>query len=146
MTRCRSAETSKHRQTHTHTWFLGTTHTRFLGTLANVRRPCLGLCRGFPLLKCIVLKHLSREEEETPLGSQSPPAKRSCPDLQVKTRTKPTWTSAWVYCGYLSSNVCLDVQPFCFLSNCLMTSLINHQHCPCFDHCSPPPAPPHPAG
>ncbi|KAF3697372.1 Acetyl-coenzyme A synthetase, cytoplasmic [Channa argus] len=39
--------------------------------------------KGFPVEKCIVLKHLSKETEDTPLGSQSPPAKRSCPDLQV---------------------------------------------------------------
>ncbi|XP_018516974.1 acetyl-coenzyme A synthetase, cytoplasmic isoform X3 [Lates calcarifer] len=39
--------------------------------------------KGFPIEKCIMLKHLSKEAEETSLGSQSPPAKRSCPDLQV---------------------------------------------------------------
>ncbi|XP_040902870.1 acetyl-coenzyme A synthetase, cytoplasmic isoform X5 [Toxotes jaculatrix] len=39
--------------------------------------------KGFPVEKCIMLKHLSKEAEETSLGSQSPPAKRSCPDLQV---------------------------------------------------------------
>ncbi|XP_026222686.1 acetyl-coenzyme A synthetase, cytoplasmic isoform X2 [Anabas testudineus] len=39
--------------------------------------------KGFPVEKCIMLKHLSKETEETALGSQSPPAKRSCPDLQV---------------------------------------------------------------
>uniref|UniRef100_A0A667YFQ1 Acetyl-coenzyme A synthetase, cytoplasmic n=1 Tax=Myripristis murdjan TaxID=586833 RepID=A0A667YFQ1_9TELE len=39
--------------------------------------------KGFPLQRCIMLKHLSKEAEETPLGSQSPPAKRACPDLQV---------------------------------------------------------------
>ncbi|XP_029361374.1 acetyl-coenzyme A synthetase, cytoplasmic isoform X3 [Echeneis naucrates] len=38
--------------------------------------------KGFPLEKCIMLKHLSKEEE-TSVGSQSPPAKRPCPDLQV---------------------------------------------------------------
>uniref|UniRef100_A0A8C4F166 Acetyl-coenzyme A synthetase, cytoplasmic n=1 Tax=Dicentrarchus labrax TaxID=13489 RepID=A0A8C4F166_DICLA len=43
----------------------------------------LSLCRGFPVKRCIMLKHLSKEAEETPLGSHSPPAKRSCPDLQV---------------------------------------------------------------
>uniref|UniRef100_A0A8C6T9J9 Acetyl-coenzyme A synthetase n=1 Tax=Neogobius melanostomus TaxID=47308 RepID=A0A8C6T9J9_9GOBI len=36
--------------------------------------------KGFTVRKCIMLKHLSKEIEE---GSQSPPAKRSCPDLQV---------------------------------------------------------------
>ncbi|XP_056278735.1 acetyl-coenzyme A synthetase, cytoplasmic isoform X2 [Pseudoliparis swirei] len=39
--------------------------------------------KGFCIERCIMLKHLSKEAEETPLGSQSPPAKRSCPDLQV---------------------------------------------------------------
>ncbi|XP_038577912.1 acetyl-coenzyme A synthetase, cytoplasmic isoform X3 [Micropterus salmoides] len=39
--------------------------------------------KGFPVHRCIMLKHLSKEAEDTPLGSQSPPAKRSCPDLQV---------------------------------------------------------------
>ncbi|XP_010901861.1 acetyl-coenzyme A synthetase, cytoplasmic isoform X2 [Esox lucius] len=39
--------------------------------------------RSFPVEKCIVLKHLSKEVEATPLGSQSPPAKRPCPDMQV---------------------------------------------------------------
>ncbi|XP_031700894.1 acetyl-coenzyme A synthetase, cytoplasmic isoform X2 [Anarrhichthys ocellatus] len=39
--------------------------------------------KGFSIQRCIMLKHLSKEAEETPLGSQSPPAKRSCPDLQV---------------------------------------------------------------
>ncbi|KAJ8259942.1 hypothetical protein GJAV_G00175250 [Gymnothorax javanicus] len=49
--------------------------------------------KGVPVQKCIVLKHLSTEEP----GSQSPPAKRPCPDLQQerarenvrKTRPKP---------------------------------------------------------
>ncbi|XP_071370909.1 acetyl-coenzyme A synthetase, cytoplasmic-like, partial [Centroberyx affinis] len=43
--------------------------------------------KGFPVQKCIMLKHLSKEAEETPLGSQSPPAKRSCPDLQQEKQT-----------------------------------------------------------
>uniref|UniRef100_A0A3B4ZVX3 Acetyl-coenzyme A synthetase n=1 Tax=Stegastes partitus TaxID=144197 RepID=A0A3B4ZVX3_9TELE len=38
--------------------------------------------KGFPVERCIMLKHLSKEAEDI-LGSQSPPAKRSCPDLQV---------------------------------------------------------------
>ncbi|XP_029975073.1 acetyl-coenzyme A synthetase, cytoplasmic isoform X3 [Salarias fasciatus] len=38
--------------------------------------------KGFPVKKCIVLKHLSKETEDN-LGSQSPPTKRLCPDLQV---------------------------------------------------------------
>uniref|UniRef100_A0A4W6EZ42 Propionate--CoA ligase n=1 Tax=Lates calcarifer TaxID=8187 RepID=A0A4W6EZ42_LATCA len=43
--------------------------------------------KGFPIEKCIMLKHLSKEAEETSLGSQSPPAKRSCPDLQQEKQT-----------------------------------------------------------
>ncbi|XP_076597560.1 acetyl-coenzyme A synthetase, cytoplasmic isoform X3 [Chaetodon auriga] len=35
--------------------------------------------KGFPVQRCIMLKHLSKDAE----GSESPPAKRSCPDLQV---------------------------------------------------------------
>uniref|UniRef100_A0A8B9L6F8 acetate--CoA ligase n=1 Tax=Astyanax mexicanus TaxID=7994 RepID=A0A8B9L6F8_ASTMX len=39
--------------------------------------------KSFPVERCIVLKHLSKEEHESlSLGSLSPPAKRSCPDLQ----------------------------------------------------------------
>ena len=49
---------------------------------------CVCVHRGFPIQKCIMLKHLSKEAEETPLGSQSPPAKRSCPDLQVNHKLK----------------------------------------------------------
>ncbi|XP_060930209.1 acetyl-coenzyme A synthetase, cytoplasmic isoform X1 [Limanda limanda] len=40
--------------------------------------------KGFPLDKCIVLRHLSKETEDT---SQSPPAKRACPDLQQEKQT-----------------------------------------------------------
>ncbi|XP_040007720.1 acetyl-coenzyme A synthetase, cytoplasmic [Xiphias gladius] len=43
--------------------------------------------KGFPVEKCIMLKHLSKEADETSLGSQSPPAKRSCPDLQQENQT-----------------------------------------------------------
>ncbi|XP_047440952.1 acetyl-coenzyme A synthetase, cytoplasmic isoform X1 [Mugil cephalus] len=43
--------------------------------------------KGFPVEKCIMLKHLSKEPEEI-LGSQSPPAKRSCPDLQQEKQTE----------------------------------------------------------
>lgn len=76
--------------------------------------PCLCVCRGFPVKTCIMLKHLSKEAEETPLGSQSPPAKRSCPDLQVnhklETRTGPfqarpksrcdLWLKHLIFSGY----------------------------------------------
>uniref|UniRef100_A0A665W431 Propionate--CoA ligase n=1 Tax=Echeneis naucrates TaxID=173247 RepID=A0A665W431_ECHNA len=44
--------------------------------------------KGFPLEKCIMLKHLSKEEE-TSVGSQSPPAKRPCPDLQKMKSLRP---------------------------------------------------------
>ncbi|XP_022618822.1 acetyl-coenzyme A synthetase, cytoplasmic isoform X3 [Seriola dumerili] len=44
--------------------------------------------KGFPVEKCIMLKHLSKGAEETSLGSQSPPAKRPCPDLQVPWNPK----------------------------------------------------------
>ncbi|XP_041860697.1 acetyl-coenzyme A synthetase, cytoplasmic isoform X2 [Melanotaenia boesemani] len=43
--------------------------------------------KGFPIERCIMLKHLSKEPEET-VGSSSPPAKRSCPDLQEKNTGK----------------------------------------------------------
>lgn len=43
--------------------------------------------KGFPMKRCIMLKHLSKEAEECPLGSQSPPAKRACPDLQQENQT-----------------------------------------------------------
>ncbi|XP_051961611.1 acetyl-coenzyme A synthetase, cytoplasmic-like isoform X2 [Xyrauchen texanus] len=39
--------------------------------------------KSFSVEKCIVLKHLTKEEEATMPGSLSPPAKRACPDLQV---------------------------------------------------------------
>ncbi|XP_058265882.1 acetyl-coenzyme A synthetase, cytoplasmic isoform X2 [Hemibagrus wyckioides] len=40
--------------------------------------------KSFPVERCIVLKHLSKDEPETSSpGSMSPPAKRACPDLQV---------------------------------------------------------------
>ncbi|XP_021422190.2 acetyl-coenzyme A synthetase, cytoplasmic isoform X1 [Oncorhynchus mykiss] len=38
--------------------------------------------KSFPVQRCIMLKHLSKEVEAIPLSSQSPPAKRPCPDLQ----------------------------------------------------------------
>ncbi|XP_035863934.1 uncharacterized protein LOC118496420 [Sander lucioperca] len=43
--------------------------------------------KGFPIHRCIMLKHLSKEEGDAPLGSQSPPAKRPCPDLQQEKQT-----------------------------------------------------------
>uniref|UniRef100_A0AAY4DTI2 Acetyl-coenzyme A synthetase n=1 Tax=Denticeps clupeoides TaxID=299321 RepID=A0AAY4DTI2_9TELE len=40
-------------------------------------------CRdNFSVLRCIMLKHLCKDEGAS-AGSQSPPAKRSCPDMQV---------------------------------------------------------------
>uniref|UniRef100_A0AAQ4P9W4 Propionate--CoA ligase n=1 Tax=Gasterosteus aculeatus aculeatus TaxID=481459 RepID=A0AAQ4P9W4_GASAC len=46
--------------------------------------------KGFSIQRCIMLKHLSKEAEETLLGSQSPPAKRPCSDLQVNHELKPS--------------------------------------------------------
>lgn len=65
---------------------------------------CVFLCRGFPVKKCIMLKHLSKEPEGI-VGSRSPPAKRSCPDLEVNgnlesKRFEPRVTTT---CGY---NIC----------------------------------------
>ncbi|XP_075882965.1 acetyl-coenzyme A synthetase, cytoplasmic [Nelusetta ayraudi] len=53
--------------------------------------------KGFPVQRCIVLKHLSKEAEEDP---GSPPAKRSCPDLQEKQsgrvkKTRPVLQVPW---------------------------------------------------
>lgn len=47
--------------------------------------------KGFPVERCIMLRHLTRGQEEeggSPLGSQSPPAKRPCPDLQDKQKER----------------------------------------------------------
>lgn len=38
--------------------------------------------KSFSVEKCIMLKHLTKEDEGTTPGSLSPPAKRACPDLQ----------------------------------------------------------------
>ncbi|XP_064154121.1 acetyl-coenzyme A synthetase, cytoplasmic [Anguilla rostrata] len=38
--------------------------------------------KNFPVQKCIMIKHLSKEESVSPAGCQSPPVKRACPDLQ----------------------------------------------------------------
>ncbi|XP_058497977.1 acetyl-coenzyme A synthetase, cytoplasmic-like isoform X3 [Solea solea] len=62
--------------------------------------------KGFPVNKCIMLKHLSKGDDTSP-GSQSPPAKRTCPGLQVnnkqqhqrfddeKQRTRPVPQVPW---------------------------------------------------
>ncbi|XP_026775916.3 acetyl-coenzyme A synthetase, cytoplasmic isoform X1 [Pangasianodon hypophthalmus] len=55
--------------------------------LKVIAEEALQKCRdkSFPVERCIVLKHLSKEEPEASSpGSMSPPAKRSCPDLQQK--------------------------------------------------------------
>ncbi|XP_068599527.1 acetyl-coenzyme A synthetase, cytoplasmic isoform X2 [Brachionichthys hirsutus] len=44
--------------------------------------------KGFPVQRCIMLKHLSKEAQESPLRSQSPPAKRPCPELQEEQTGK----------------------------------------------------------
>ncbi|XP_017342237.1 acetyl-coenzyme A synthetase, cytoplasmic isoform X3 [Ictalurus punctatus] len=54
--------------------------------LKVIAEEALQKCRdkSFPVKRCIVLKHLSKDElEASSPGSMSPPAKRSCPDLQV---------------------------------------------------------------
>lgn len=71
-----------------------------------IRTLSLCLCRGFPVEKCIMLKHLSKEPEEI-LGSQSPPAKRSCPDLQVNDKLE-TWL--WQARGWFA--IILSCNPF----------------------------------
>lgn len=56
--------------------------------------------KGFPVGRCIMLKHLSKEPEGI-LGSQSPPAKRPCPDLQQEKqagrvkKTRPVPKVSW---------------------------------------------------
>ncbi|KAL1021361.1 hypothetical protein UPYG_G00012320 [Umbra pygmaea] len=52
--------------------------------LKMIADDALQKCRdkGFPVEKCIMLKHLSKEAEAPPLGCLSPPAKRPCPDMQ----------------------------------------------------------------
>uniref|UniRef100_A0A8B9L484 Acetyl-coenzyme A synthetase, cytoplasmic n=1 Tax=Astyanax mexicanus TaxID=7994 RepID=A0A8B9L484_ASTMX len=48
--------------------------------------------KSFPVERCIVLKHLSKEEHESlSLGSLSPPAKRSCPDLRLHHTHPVPW-------------------------------------------------------
>ncbi|XP_072222863.1 acetyl-coenzyme A synthetase, cytoplasmic [Leuresthes tenuis] len=57
--------------------------------LKSIADEALQKCRdkGFPIERCIVLKHLSSKPVEI-VGSHSPPAKRSCPDLQEKQTGK----------------------------------------------------------
>ncbi|XP_015249070.1 PREDICTED: acetyl-coenzyme A synthetase, cytoplasmic isoform X3 [Cyprinodon variegatus] len=55
--------------------------------------------KGFPVKKSIMLKHLSKEPEGV-VGSQSPPAKRVCPDLEEKRtgkvkKTRPVPKVPW---------------------------------------------------
>ncbi|XP_051516193.1 acetyl-coenzyme A synthetase, cytoplasmic-like isoform X3 [Myxocyprinus asiaticus] len=54
-------------------------------SLKLIADEALQKCRdkSFSVEKCIVLKHLTKEDEATIPGSLSPPAKRACPDLQV---------------------------------------------------------------
>uniref|UniRef100_A0A8C1VP07 Acetyl-coenzyme A synthetase n=1 Tax=Cyprinus carpio TaxID=7962 RepID=A0A8C1VP07_CYPCA len=53
-------------------------------SLKLIADEALQKCRdkSFTVEKCIMLKHLTKEEEASS-GSLSPPAKRACPDLQV---------------------------------------------------------------
>ncbi|XP_060793909.1 acetyl-coenzyme A synthetase, cytoplasmic isoform X2 [Neoarius graeffei] len=60
-------------------------------SLKVIAEEALQKCRdkSFSVERCIVLKHLSKEEPEASSpGSMSPPAKRSCPDLQKKVKEK----------------------------------------------------------
>ncbi|XP_037540556.1 acetyl-coenzyme A synthetase, cytoplasmic isoform X2 [Nematolebias whitei] len=55
--------------------------------------------KDFPVKKCIMLKHLSKQPEGI-VGSRSPPAKRSCPDLEKKQtgkakKTRPVPQIPW---------------------------------------------------
>ncbi|XP_028849394.1 acetyl-coenzyme A synthetase, cytoplasmic isoform X2 [Denticeps clupeoides] len=43
--------------------------------------------KSFSVLRCIMLKHLCKDEGAS-AGSQSPPAKRSCPDMQEKQKDR----------------------------------------------------------
>lgn len=69
--------------------------------------------KGFPVGRCIMLKHLSKEPEGI-LGSQSPPAKRPCPDLQQekqagrvkKTRPVPKVFSQLTLDNLFASTLC----------------------------------------
>ncbi|KAG7477907.1 hypothetical protein MATL_G00074470 [Megalops atlanticus] len=56
-------------------------------SLKLIADDALQRCRdkGVPVEKCIMLKHLSKEQPDSPAGSPSPPAKRPCPDLQQET-------------------------------------------------------------
>ncbi|XP_036389619.1 acetyl-coenzyme A synthetase, cytoplasmic [Megalops cyprinoides] len=57
--------------------------------------------KGFPVQKCIMIKHLTKEEAALPPGCQSPPAKRACPDLQQEKqrervkKVRPTPQVPW---------------------------------------------------
>ncbi|XP_057175326.1 acetyl-coenzyme A synthetase, cytoplasmic isoform X1 [Triplophysa rosa] len=44
--------------------------------------------KSFPVEKCIMLKHLTKEDESTIHGSLSPPAKRACSDLQQEKQNE----------------------------------------------------------
>ncbi|XP_030624551.1 acetyl-coenzyme A synthetase, cytoplasmic isoform X2 [Chanos chanos] len=59
-------------------------------SLKVIADEALQKCRdkSFTVERCIMLKHLSKEEEATSPGSQSPPAKRPCPDLQEKEKER----------------------------------------------------------
>ncbi|KAM4563915.1 acetyl-coenzyme A synthetase, cytoplasmic isoform 2-T2 [Odontesthes bonariensis] len=55
--------------------------------------------KGFPIQRCIMLKHVSSKPVEI-VGAHSPPAKRSCPDLQEKQtgkvkKTRPLLQVPW---------------------------------------------------
>lgn len=82
--------------------------------------------------KCIMLKHLSKDTEDAALGSQSPPAKRSCPDLQVKNKTE-SQTSLFtkLHCDLrVKQHFNLSLVPaHWILTKCHMTFPPNYQDC-----------------
>uniref|UniRef100_A0A8C7KQY7 Propionate--CoA ligase n=1 Tax=Oncorhynchus kisutch TaxID=8019 RepID=A0A8C7KQY7_ONCKI len=68
--------------------------------------------KSFPVQRCIMLKHLSKEVEAIPLSSQSPPAKRPCPDLQVRPPEKVPWNPEVDQCWLsLLSGVSEECEP-----------------------------------
>ncbi|XP_065142270.1 acetyl-coenzyme A synthetase, cytoplasmic isoform X2 [Paramisgurnus dabryanus] len=63
--------------------------------------------KSFSVEKCIMLKHLTKEDEGTTPGSLSPPAKRACPDLQVPWN--PEVDMCWHSLMYEASDECEPV-------------------------------------
>ncbi|KAI1892842.1 hypothetical protein AGOR_G00137690 [Albula goreensis] len=59
-------------------------------SLKVIADDALKKCRdkNFPVQKCIMIKHLTKEDSTSSAGCQSPPAKRACPDPQEKQRER----------------------------------------------------------